>query len=89
MIRVEVLNVCMPGDCARLENIMNEIHVTKNAVLIDMEKVYNPKENTYLVFIMYRLKTPKPEFLYTPQRVLTPSEDPPVDTLPEYPKIEV
>jgi len=54
MIRVKMLNMTNPADVAGLEAIMNDVHIYKTAKLLDMDKVYNPKEGSYLVFVIYR-----------------------------------
>ena len=84
-----MLNVCDPGGCARLENIMNRIHVEKTAALVDMDKVYNPKEGNYLVFIIYREKPSQYSNSFSPSRPMLTAEEDPGNDGSEYPKIEV
>jgi hypothetical protein len=75
MIKVEMLNMMTPSGCQRLEAIMNDIHVHRTATLVDMDKMYNPKEGDYLVFIVYKQKGVKPEFDYRPSQILPPNTE--------------
>lgn len=88
MVKVEILNLNDPSKCARLEYILNLIHESKSATLIDMDKQYNMKDGLFMVCIIYKIKQDFLKHSPKPSEILTPAELP-TEEMSEYPKLEI